>query len=47
MKAYVCPKCGNRTMIRRKTRDRKYTLVCQTCGIRRGKLPKDEKRDVF
>lgn len=47
METYVCPKCGKKTMVKTLTMDRKYTLVCQTCGLERGRLPVDEKRDVF
>jgi predicted RNA-binding Zn-ribbon protein involved in translation (DUF1610 family) len=46
MKEYICPKCGKKAMVKQKTAPRKYTLVCQACGFKRGALPKDRKRGV-
>jgi hypothetical protein len=33
-------------MVKQKTTNGKYTLFCQSCDIKRGKLPKDRKRGV-
>jgi predicted RNA-binding Zn-ribbon protein involved in translation (DUF1610 family) len=46
MEKYICPKCGKKEMIKQKTSNRKYILICQSCSFKRGNLPKDRKRGV-
>ena len=46
MNDYICPKCGKKAMVKQKTATEKYTLICQSCGFKRGTLPKDRKRGV-
>ena len=47
MEKFVCPRCGKRSMIKKETEDGKYFLICQSCGMKRGKLPKDKRKDVI
>ena len=46
MDAYICPQCGKKEMIKQKESDKKYILICQACGFKRGVLPNDKKRGV-
>ena len=44
MDTFICPKCGKKTMVKHPVEKRKYMLICQSCGFKRGILPKDHKR---
>ena len=46
MDEFICPKCGKRSMVKQKVEKGKYMLICQSCGFKRGILPKDRKRGV-
>ncbi len=46
MNYYICPKCGKKAMVKQKTTNGKYILICQICGFKRGTLPKDRKRGL-
>ena len=46
MNYYICPKCGKKSMVKQKTTTDKYILVCNSCGFKRGTLPKNRKRGV-
>jgi uncharacterized protein (DUF983 family) len=42
----LCPVCGNRTLVKMYLPDGKYTIVCKTCGMKRGELEPDDKKGV-
>jgi len=46
MTDYICPKCGKNDMVKQKTADGRYVLICQSCGFKRGSLPTDKKKDI-
>jgi len=47
MEGFICPKCGNRTMIKKEVEPEKYQLVCSKCGFKHRMLPKDGKKRGF
>ena len=47
MKGFICPKCGNRTMVKNEMEKGKYQLVCSKCGFQHKILPKDESKKGF
>jgi transcription elongation factor Elf1 len=44
---FLCPKCGKNTMVKVPGEGGKYTLQCELCGLKRGKLPPDKQKDVI
>jgi hypothetical protein len=42
----ICPKCGVRSMVKKKISPDKYIIVCNLCGLQRGEFIKDGNRDV-
>ena len=47
MEKFICPKCGKRSMVKKRDERGKYSLICELCGLKRGKLPKDKKKDII
>lgn len=47
MEGFICPKCGERTMIKKEIEPGKYKLVCSKCGYQHYALPKDDKKSGF
>lgn len=47
MDKFICPKCGQRTMIKKEQEGQGYTLVCQNCGFKHNMLPTDENKHGF
>jgi len=47
MDAFICPKCGKRTLVKKEIESGKYKLICKDCGFQREALPvEDSKRGV-
>jgi predicted RNA-binding Zn-ribbon protein involved in translation (DUF1610 family) len=44
MEGFICPECGNRTMIKKEIESGKYQLVCSKCGFQHLMLPNDDKK---
>ncbi|MBE0524756.1 MAG: hypothetical protein IBX40_10545 [Methanosarcinales archaeon] len=42
----ICPKCGTRSMVRKRLPSGKYTMVCEKCGSKRDEFVEDTKKGV-
>jgi transcription elongation factor Elf1 len=41
MEVFICPRCGQQTMIKQTTAGEEYILVCSSCGLQFPSLPGD------
>jgi hypothetical protein len=41
-----CPKCMKKTLIKQPIEEGKYTLLCISCGLRRGAFKPDKKKGI-
>ena len=47
MKNFICPKCGNRSMVKKEEKPGVYILICSICNFK-NQLPQkiDDKKGV-
>ena len=42
----ICPKCGERIMVKKKLENGKFTWYCPVCELNRGEFLIDKKKGV-
>ncbi|MBN1389147.1 MAG: hypothetical protein JXA22_00735 [Candidatus Thermoplasmatota archaeon] len=42
----LCPRCGRKNLVKKWLKNGKYTIVCRTCGLKRGEFIPDNKNGI-